>query len=841
MKGPTSLGCRHSRRGVLFAALLLTGTVSFASPPVPDPNAALAVRIEAEDPQSLPQLGAPFDVYLEFVRQPGTDEVTLALRSIDARVEVDQTQPNPPITFLEASSAWDLYSIDVTSLPEEVPSQVYFTFTPVGEAGAGMSALVWDATGGSDEAWLNFPVDEFGVVQPRASAGEIGAAQLARFASADQWAKQQVQLEETLPWVPSTQEPDIYQATDRRTRHYVRWPSTGFDVRRLSRRIHRDWDRGRDRGTGVRFSGRLAFRDDAGCNPPTGAHMVSWTDCHAFKGRMDSSGAAFTDNVQLQPAYRPLPGTLAIEYEVWRDGILEKLCDLTTFQVNASGRFHGELLPCNVAPGGDLEYRVIGTLILDSQVYGLPDDPLDETGYVRGAWPVSTMRTLFPPSPSGAVVRWNEFDVPNGDGSSTRHAIPALQFTHAFGGPEPVGGLVQMGMRILASDRIASYNYLRNVLSAYTTMVQLHHRLQILLAPEIYLKMFRHPGFGGRANRRNYMVWFNSNAGAFGWAGGISLLAPQVTVTESLLSETGVLAHEFAHSVHNAIAPQSIDGTYDYDFADSMMLPPGSMNPRGPVYTWGHGPGQYQELGAAFVEGVAAGLGQYMLNECRNSIPARRTIGSVAPSFAFNMWSGAGPDVMNTMLAPSIHHYRWFMNNRTTAREGSATYTERLARLRGLTNTTFANGHTIVKTNDEGRIGMWLCDLLDADSDISYVAALSPPLTSYSVDFTHDAWRVMSGVARNSSPTRIEPWQGPAGPETIQLDVDEFLDSLANFCPTCPEATPGSEYGPARLSTTTGRQSPQALAKFLSAAGLTTPDAVRDSLRANFMETYGLP
>jgi hypothetical protein len=406
--------------------------------------------------------------------------------------------------------------------------------------------------------------------------------------------------------------------------------------------------------------------------------------------------------------------------------------------------------------------------------------------------------------------------------------MPAVRFTHVIAGPEPVGGAVPMGMRILGTGWASAYNYLRNVLSGFTTIVQLHLRMQEKLADDAqYARMFLNAG----SFRRNYMLWFD-NSWAYGWAGGIALLKPRFDVNPRLLSETDMVAHEFGHSVHGALAAVSF--VSDYNFANLMMLPPSAPDTE-KIYDWGHAPGQFQEMGVAFTEGVASSIGQYLVNDCGAALASRRNIGTISP-FSDNQWSGEGPDATTHTAAP-IHHYRWFARNVAGIAEPSTAFTNRLSALQTLTASAPAAANALVKSNDEGRWGVFGCDLLDAQSDISYVAGMAP--ASYVVDFTHDAWRVMTGRNETGTPGRVEPWVAPAG-ENVQLTLAQFLDVTGNFCPRCSDAVRADDYGPVRLSSRTSRQSAQTFARFVSTSGYATLDEVRDVMRANFMETYGM-
>lgn len=260
------------------------------------------------------------------------------------------------------------------------------------------------------------------------------------------------------------------------------------------------------------------------------------------------------------------------------------------------------------------------------------------------------------------------------------------------------------------------------------------------------------------------------------------------------------------------------------------------MSPTGRIYTWGHGDGQYQEMGMSLVEGISSSIGQFLMNECRSALPALRTIGAPTPDFLSNMWSGTGVDALMPNGSP-IHHARWFLVNRAMLAETSAAYGQRLTALRTLTTSTAATGHTVVRSNSEGRYGAFGCDLLDAETDVSYVAGLAP--TVYATDFTHDVWKTMTGVDISGQPSQVVPWSGPDGPEEVRLTLAQLLDALANFCPDCATPAAAADYGNRQLSSTSARQSPQALARYLVGTGAASADDLRDALKANFMETWG--
>src|SRR5262249_33112310 len=109
-----------------------------------------------------------------------------------------------------------------------------------------------------------------------------------------------------------------------------------------------------------------------------------------------------------------------------------------------------------------------------------------------------------------------------------------------------------------------------------------------------------------------YTVSFTSAYASFGAFAGIYFNMPTANIVWSPNGVIEPTLHEFSHSVHQALAPQSFSSVSpDYQFGSS------AIDSNGVVLVGIHNRGQLQEMNTAFLEGLATGLGAYFVNGCK--------------------------------------------------------------------------------------------------------------------------------------------------------------------------------------------------------------------------------
>jgi hypothetical protein len=827
--------------GLLFAATLghalIFGSVARATAPTPHPGTLGVTLFAALGPNNIPNqglvpIGVPFPVNLALTRN--SDEV----RTIYVLIETFDADLVPGVQA--GTGKRGELVIDVSGLPVDQQASIPFSMTLRGGEGGGAHVVVADDHGAFGEDYIHFANldNDFVTGQPGQGqlsnmayevpdAGDILQPQIDAFSATTPWAQQLVTGSTTLN---SRKRARKYTPTQTDFMQNVEWDDAARRAQSEAMHLALDAKKGKLHSRDlVPVNGRIVFPDDAGCGSASPARQITWTECHKFKSRIDSAGKPVTTNAYVADTNRPLPATLVLSYRAYFGGAPLYTCDVTSVQTNADGTFSTSLLTCpppsptEVAPD---EYRVIVTAFLQYQVIGASGSTGADAGYIRGYWKNTDMAALFAKfivlTPLD-VINWLTYTDPT---SGDKFSMPALRFEVTVD-----TGPFALGTRVVAGTAGGSYNYVRNLLSAYATMVQLHRNLRTELSDSSrYLKMFidTHPS----GLPRSYVIAF-ADTWAYGGAGSISLLKPTTDLNPSnvrLLSDTGTLSHELGHSIHGSLAGSSFRS--DYNFANPLMRSDGKK------YDWGHGFDQYQEMGTAFVEGIASSLGQYLLNGCGNSIGTMRGVGGAGGGVAFltNLWSAVGTDSAD---GEPLHHTRWQLRGVRSLGEPSAAFTTRRDAGRALARNAWLEGHRLTTSNNEARWAEFGCDLMDGDSSVDYVKTLAP--SAYVDDFSALVWETHQGDNDGGTYTVVD-YVAPKG-EKVNLALRQVVNAMDGFCPTCPTMTTDqtkAAYKKDRLAASTALQSPSRFAQYFIDLKVATAEKMRDVLRANFMETTGL-
>lgn len=599
----------------------------------------------------------------------------------------------------------------------------------------------------------------------------------------------------------------------------------------------------------VRIAGRLAFGEDDGCASSYNGQVVSWTECHAFKRHFNrTTGAPVTQNARVADTLRPLSVSLDITYsQVNVDGTTRQ-CARGVYRADRDGYFNAYMPACG---GG--RTRIVARPFLQQAAWQIEDGAPIDLGFIRGVWRESEALEVFPDLANTGTAPGQSYayeaQEPDAKGKvrAVRYAIPSLGFRFEVAAePDTKSqvGVIPVGTHVfLTNPKDDRFGYLRQVLSAFQTMVELHARLKRQLRPPLprpdgkdrtYDRMFRPmPEFKDGETYSTYLVAFND-----GWAHGganfISVYRPDLAQFQQpngmagvirLLSSTGTLAHEFGHSIHGALASGTM--RMDGEFGVRMLRPDGSEA------RWGHFPGQFQENGFAFTEGVASSLGQFFLNGCNGSLI--RPQGGVTV-FAANPWSGnnACDGATGLQMCP-FHYVRAELNRRGVTDETGQTWKDRTAALRALTATAVAAAHGNFVYNDEWRWAEFGCDILDTNSDVAHAAVTND--ARYVRNFTQAVGEVLDGRDANAQTARFPA--AAAAPEDVEVPLPQFIAAMAAFCPSCeslPAGPGGADYNRTRLSATDGVQSPQAFGRYLESQNLITRAQLQNLLRTNLMD-----
>jgi len=568
-------------------------------------------------------------------------------------------------------------------------------------------------------------------------------------------------------------------------------------------------------GPFIHLSGRLAFPDAEPCRPPLSeAQAEDWEACHRFKRNFQpSTGSYFVDPAtgtpsrrllptQLHPeALRPLQGRLTL-HVIRGDGSRQE-CGALTVPTTADGTYDAFVPSC----GEGVPVLVRGELSLEAQVRTSNGDG---PGTIRAVWDAASVATVAQVGVSSevgvATGLGQSFQTTDSAGTRQTLSIPLLQFekrplVQAADAAFPTVPVAQLGTHVFGiSANQDAFGYVKAVLSAYASLVEVQQRFAGFYSQNLgqstasdsstryFQAMF--PDHAVSSWKRTYLVSFTADLPS-GGRGGMNLLRPNLNrylsegsnLYSRTIADSRAVQHEFGHSVHAALAPNSF-GHVDYRFANPMERPT-NINTgasSSAIYDFGHSGLQYQEMGTAFTEGFASGLGQFLFNECRAWNPMKRVSGGVARGlFNANQWAADfscdrdGNDC-------NAHHVRYQLKQTQGLAEGSSRYNSRVAGLQALTSQGTSLNQSGILSNSESRYAEYFCDLLDSDSDTSFS---QPSGMRYIQDFTAEAARILGGLPRSYANPRT--YVGNPEPETIQISVVGLLETLNSLCPgaTC--------------------------------------------------------
>jgi hypothetical protein len=598
----------------------------------------------------------------------------------------------------------------------------------------------------------------------------------------------------------------------------------------------------------INYIARIMYPDDGDCKSAVGSQAINWTQCHQFRHDMDNHGVPITATYGAY-GYRPIRAFVNLRYLRYNLSGAAVVCDERTVQTDLEGNLRVPLEPCGGTGTGPR--AVVGRVYLQ---YAIMSADHAKRGYVRTLWEHDRADDIFPLTGDDVVQDGHGFGVRQEDGSRINYSVPELVFKTDLTGAETVGTLetpaiINGGTQIFlrnAESGSDEFGYMRQVLSAHNTIVELQERLRANYAAagreaeyfdKVYFSDARY------ASLMHYNVWLNANW-AFGFRGGISLYRPDLAVFSEdgnedgnpdgarvfgisrLLSHTDMLSHEFGHSVHAGLAGGSWNS--DYRFANPMKTLSAVD------YDWGHGGSQLQEMGAAFGEGIANTFGQFMMNQCNGSVASRRPQTNVEPWNA-GMWSGNVSCDTNDQNACSAHHIRYHLMLRGLE-NGGTVYNQRLALLQALAAAGTSGGrHSAVTSNNEFRYGEFGCDLLDTDSDVTHAGASQG--ATYFTDYTYIVNRIFNGY--DETPV-IGTYAATLAPESVQITIQQLFDAAGAFCPTCSTLTTdltSDAYASTRVKAIGGsQQSPQSLSAYIVSQGWATDAQMRNLLQSNYME-----
>ena len=654
-----------------------------------------------------------------------------------------------------------------------------------------------------------------------------------------------------------------------------------------------------------RIEGQLVFVEDSACTSAVPFQQTKHTQCHYQKHRLSPSGnKLIAETNHIPNALRPLASQVLIVYSMVdeRTGNT-RICDQRLVQTDDYGKFDVSMWACN-KPGPKwlsmfvyLRYKITDARFqkrLDWEKV-----PPESTGTVQAIWKKKDAETVF--SSLGGLLAGefhskavfkdkstygnDEYTIP---GFHIRQEIEEPTFSRQRLVATHKLGLLDVFRHTRFSGR--RLTYLREMVSGFTSVVELNlrfleelqrfgrgaeffqkHALPLDQGRYTFLMTTADPQgkqFPGKVapDRERYINLRLQSTWPLASGNRLFMFGPKQAINPDIshwrlrwgLSSIGVLSHEFGHTVHSALAPNS--GDFIYRFAARGRRPdplPANYKDRANVlaeirkkgrdYGVGHSNSEYQEMGTALGEGLADTIGQYMITACRDWSSSRRPVGGVdpfvraltSPVGSGNQWAADNFDD-GVGDGSNFHHVRWHLSQRNIA-EGSAEFNRRVGLLRALSARARQVGHRFITTNNEARYAQFGCDLLDSDTSTTHAASTKDK--QYLDDFTFNAARILNGdVPGSTLPATVgavRKFEGAMAAETIEVDFLELLKAMANICGTGCAFPKITEKGFAedRVSYHASHQSPLRLGAYLlHKKQITNPGAFSNLLRSNFME-----
>jgi hypothetical protein len=559
---------------------------------------------------------------------------------------------------------------------------------------------------------------------------------------------------------------------------------------------------------------------------------ASWSVWHAFRRHFDpATGAAVTADHEVPGAMVPVPARIEISY-FYADAPTVA-CPEQSVQSDRDGSFEFTLAPCPA----DQPYRtpdmIVARAVLDYEIRGplrRRSRSVSSLGTVRATWNREEAEALYRPH-AGAVVYTRE-------GGTVDYVNPSFTVVyepHALSQPAAGDAVFDLGIRDLRSNFSSpAEGYLSYVISNWQKLVELHHRLRAEFLAVDDVATYRQVFVDHNATNcfGCYNIEFDS-PDSFAWGGpGIMVLAaPAENIVWS--DSAGAVAHEFGHGVHSTIAPSS-SGSHlrHYSFAG------GNIDSNGEAYYRQHQGWQHQEMGTAYIEGIATALGEALVGGCNE--PWR-------PSYV----TGGPPPAGDETLRPyescddgarcTYHNFRWHMTQRGIS-ERSEEW-DRRQQLGQSAESAYSQAsqynlidgsRRYVTSNSESRYSLFACDLLRSGSDITHDSGERAGL-----EYLYDSYPYLMGRAHDGfeASYEVRSYDQDVQPKTFQLSLPELLEAMEGFFDAdtvLPEL--GDPTYPARRLSVRADLAPQTLGLYMVDRGWLTRDELNNVLRANYMQ-----
>lgn len=574
--------------------------------------------------------------------------------------------------------------------------------------------------------------------------------------------------------------------------------------------------------------GRIAVSEPHACdmgqlpNPLEANTAVTWQECHADKQHMDAGGRPITSNVFEPDALRPLQVTIQVEawclYGGQSYGDPQPMVSVRV-RSSADGRFIAKLPKshCGVwnQPGDGLVVRTSAWL-----EYRVDDASGVPLGTVRAVWDATAAATVYTSTLPMDPPLWGNWVTP--------HLILGQQVF-----PLPFPTRVNLGNLAFFNGTGSYETYVRAMLGAWQTAVNLHERLQAELAVDGH-QALQHGLYvtdPATACTSCYTLYLDSGAGHSS-AGSMAMRGPAAYIFDYQYRQMITIdeaARQFGLSMLAAMAPAA---NVPIDLQWTMLEMLGGAVFDGRASQVG-GNLQSQDTGMALVGGFAIAMGYHFLGG-----RPYRGWGDPDPAHAYmNPLAHFKQD--NIDFYCPYHYFRFQMTERGII-ENSPDWNARLAAMDTIASAASNKGAINVLSNNEGKVGLFLADLLDDDPDVSYASGWIGGRT-YVVNFDWIAAEALDGRARNIA---FATYGADPPPETIHLSIGTLLDALQAFIP--PYAVPGTlpspivdgaqgPYNDARMSIY-GPYSARSLASYLVNRGIVTQADINGILAGNRME-----
>ncbi|MCR8649162.1 DUF1554 domain-containing protein [Leptospira interrogans] len=565
----------------------------------------------------------------------------------------------------------------------------------------------------------------------------------------------------------------------------------------------------------VTLKAKIGFLEDSQCyheNGDIAPFTIPWKECHEFKRHFDpATGAAISSDVAVPGSYRPLPGQVHLNF-FSSTQTNPAGCYVSNLQNDLDGNVAAQVDSClKTTPTPD-QVRI--TVVLDYKTNLAYNNSV---GTIRAIWnKVDVAGLNYLPYDQSKFFQTLYVDSANLSKveSYVETVLPLSPYWN------PATKAYDFGtVNILNSVSPSLVNSMRLTFSQWQGAVELHNRVKSESIDKIHFDMFQNNA--SQNCNRCYTLNFVGSYASGAIPGNISFLS-LIENINPIYAVDVPLGHEFSHTLTFAAAPNlfKVSTYWASQFRDSN-----NQN-----YGWIHSPYEYQDMGTAFVEGIANPIGRYLIS-------GNRGAWRYDP---FRLYFGT--DRYGWQLTPVVdqpysdyQRFRYEMWSRGIA-ENSPEWNSRLQNIQGI-NSTFTDYKT--NSNNEARYDAFGHYLLQvAPFHIDCYNATGPDASNlYMLSYKYDQMKLL-GELLDGGPVsyKTTTYGDVVHPKNSRVSLKDLLTTLNELYDGSPLPANGSPEFNDKYLSIKSPFSPQSLGWKLIQKGLISKSEVDNLFRAVGMD-----